>query len=100
PPPHDSTHRPYTTLFRSWTLGTTVDRTTVEDVRDQWQAMARDIVAAISDFHVRGRIVDRSVELLLDKNVYADLMQRETDAQAKADRKSTRLNSSHVSISY
>lgn len=71
-------------IIENWTLGTTVDRTTVEDVRDQWQAMARDIVAAISDFHVRGRIVDRSVELLLDKNVYADLMQRETDAQAKA----------------
>lgn len=70
-------------VIETWSLAITVDRSTVSDAKDQWQAMARDIITAISDFYVRGKIVDRSVELVLDKNLYADLMQREVKAQAK-----------------
>lgn len=70
-------------IIENWTLPTKVNRLTVGDAKDQWQEMARDIIADISDFHVRGKIVDRSAELLLNKNIYSDLMQREVDAQAK-----------------
>ncbi|MFW9095187.1 N-6 DNA methylase [Corynebacterium striatum] len=70
-------------IIKNWSLAVTVDRCTVDDAKAQWQAMARDIIAAISDFYVHGKIVDRSVELVLDTNLYADLIQREVKAQTK-----------------
>ena len=70
-------------IIETWALAMTVDRSTVGDAKEQWQTMAHDIITAISDFYVRGKIVDRSVELLLDKNIYADLIQYEGESQAK-----------------
>src|SRR5688500_19615806 len=77
PPPPRSTLFPYTTLFRSHDRAREADRRDVEaELHDE-----RNDVADVAVTHVEGREPDAA-------------------AEGDEDRKSTRLNSSHLVISY
>src|SRR5690242_21855984 len=75
--PPRSTLFPYTTLFRS----ERVEGGLVEDLRDQPHVLVDQDLAAVAD-RDPGRLLAAVLE------------------RVEADRKSTRLNSSHMSISY
>src|SRR5439155_26069630 len=84
PRPPRSTLFPYTTLFRS-------------DDRPAREEHRRDV-----DVHHLPPLLER--DLLerphLERRVEAGVVDEDVDAAAAGDRKSTRLNSSHVAISY
>src|SRR3712207_7887820 len=80
--PPRSTLFPYTTLFRSL----------VEGVDRQWQSVAQQL-------HATAGIRRRHLLMSLDQ-VDATFVLLERGIGAVADRKSTRLNSSHANISY
>src|SRR5207249_10020090 len=84
-PPPPSTLFPYTTLFRS-------DPGEVLDLNEREQCAAVPLRPVEDAVHLLARVR----HLLLD----ADLVGVEVHQSARKDRKSTRLNSSHVSISY
>src|SRR5439155_9831986 len=92
--PPRSTLFPYTTLFRSVSLGgrrATGDRSREHSPR----APSRRSEEHTSELQSRGHLVCR---LLLEKKKrHAETPDR---ARHRGDRKSTRLNSSHVAISY
>src|SRR5690606_41851536 len=92
-----STRFPYTTLFRSLLLGHLVDqhRHLVAQIAERGQHALRGDVLRGAGQRFGGllnRIEDRS-ELVLER--FAELAENSSQ-----DRKSTRLNSSHVKISY
>src|SRR3712207_7208498 len=72
--PPRSTLFPYTTLFRSWL------------------ALVAGLPALVLGVCVIGSVVQRNVQSMVEA--------RQQAAEAVADRKSTRLNSSHANISY
>src|SRR5258707_9506339 len=81
--PPRSTLFPYTTLFRSWRgpVGT------IHDPKGRWHAQTRKIPAPRRDTadKARSRVPEAPAH---------------DDRRPGADRKSTRLNSSHANISY
>src|SRR5690242_21319225 len=83
--PPRSTLFPYTTLFRSEVLG---------EVRERYQ----DAFALLAVVSAGRRLADTCQPIILDarQHVVRDVL----NAAGDADRKSTRLNSSHMSISY
>src|SRR5690606_41640308 len=95
-PPSNSRRVPYTTLFRSGSSDAEIRR--IVEVRAERQNILRRPDAP----EVRA-VVDESVLLRLRR--HPDLARRQINhlietAEADKDRKSTRLNSSHVKISY
>src|SRR5690606_41606108 len=88
PRPPSSTLFPYTTLFRSRGL-----------VRFLFVLRAQDGFLVIRH---GTRLSDRSLDSFLDRchNVSNGAAVRQRDLELFVDRKSTRLNSSHVKISY
>src|SRR5437868_9648235 len=93
-PPPTSTLFPYTTLFRS--------RLFAQELREQHHRLRLplDVVAVGGGrYHVVVEGAARRHDLL--EQVPGVVAQRDLDrAVGEVDRKSTRLNSSHVSISY
>src|SRR3989442_6490992 len=83
--PPRSTLFPYTTLFRSWLDASGPGGHIVLSTRIR---LARNLQGCV--FGQRARDADRTVVLT----------RVEEDAALQVDRKSTRLNSSHVRISY
>src|SRR3989442_8904478 len=82
--PPRSTLFPYTTLFRS--------------IDDGFQRR-RDTVAHLG--HMLGRNVNHRLAVLVDGPLQSDMVESdEVVSDCRGDRKSTRLNSSHVRISY
>src|SRR5207245_11725775 len=99
PPTPISTLFPYTTLFRSLLSGKTIIVAAARGARSQHQRPVRQLVRARS---VRGEM---AVQQLVDLGEGGQgrllvLAPREAGGHGVADRKSTRLNSSHGSISY
>src|SRR5256885_9863489 len=91
--PPRSTLFPYTTLFRS---GEDAHRRLIGERRGQ-----RGLVVLEAEDRrqlPRGAEVDRFVPLAERRSAFAD--ERDRDAVRSLDRKSTRLNSSHLVISY
>src|SRR5690554_7428023 len=87
PRPPSSTHFPYTTLFRS-SGGSSYRRTD----REPGKVYSIEIPARqITGYYERGGMWGSEDEVLVDEQRFGHL---------KEDRKSTRLNSSHVRISY
>src|SRR5699024_11497740 len=84
PPPPSTTLFPYTTLFRSWIEWNKV----YESNREVIPSVVREIIGS-GDF-IAGLTDEMAISLLADQ----------IGGDESADRKSTRLNSSHVSISY
>src|SRR5204862_8312582 len=99
-PPPRSTLFPYTTLFRSAQFGSGLQR--------RHEAIGRQEREVSDTDHPHPRVaIDRAEGVeLLDiglghmRLVAQDTMRRVVQALVHADRKSTRLNSSHVEISY
>src|SRR5207249_7190192 len=97
-PTHPPTLFPYTTLFRS--APGQIGRDDLEAVADREAAVALGAVADV-DVHPRGRPSRAAREFVqVAARVLHALMDLRDVAGQDADRKSTRLNSSHVSISY
>src|SRR5437773_5668895 len=89
-PPPASTLFPYTTLFRSWF-----------EVADPVADVAADSGAVIRELpHGRQRAVDRIRERRVRVERGQVSVDREHQRRPDEDRKSTRLNSSHITISY
>src|SRR5690242_20911835 len=89
PPPPRSTLFPYTTLFRSRAVRGAVDEPALHAAAGHQQGITlRPVLAAGGLVHLR-----RAAHLTRPDD------QRVVE-QAARDRKSTRLNSSHMSISY
>src|SRR5207249_10089102 len=97
PPPPSPTLFPYTTLFRSFTVG--VLRAMDAPLRDWWQADSLDLMQQVPYAPPNVAGWEGGLSWLNTNTVRArfDLIVR---CQQLKDRKSTRLNSSHVSISY
>src|SRR5690242_20845495 len=83
--PPRSTLFPYTTLFRSYVLK---------------EAPLPDLLRAISTVAEGGTYVDPVLAGALAAPGAADKLPALTQREREVDRKSTRLNSSHMSISY
>src|SRR5690349_23852062 len=93
PPPPRSTLFPYTTLFRS-TLG----QLPQPEARHREQPIAQvDSLRHAPQLPQRGPVTPLFVAVL---DVVVDQRKVVDQLHAHADRKSTRLNSSHVEISY
>src|SRR5207248_11266771 len=94
--PPRSTLFPYTTLFRSLlALGFNVSQV-VHDYGDICQAITelaldQNAPIAIEEFHTLNRCLDTAI---------AEALTEHARLTAQRDRKSTRLNSSHRTISY
>src|SRR5690606_42154565 len=99
PPPH-STPFPYTTLFRSRPKDMNLGGFTplLFAAREGCIECAKHLIAggADPDLHDPHRVPPLSMALL---NLHFDLAAYLIEAGADIDRKSTRLNSSHVKIS-
>src|SRR5699024_12759568 len=96
-PPPKSTLFPYTTLFRSHTG----ENFSLKDVKDAIEVMFSNEAITFDDFQ---RISNEVVtESFFYKPTVQKMMNQNPEmkkAYEQLDRKSTRLNSSHVSISY
>src|SRR5699024_11930596 len=96
PPPPRSPLFPYTTLFRShppeWPESVVVERHVHSPLHAQRGEQAFEVLGRFAVDHERDTRSD--VPLVCDEAV------AESQSLAGEDRKSTRLNSSHVSISY
>src|SRR5690242_20841667 len=91
--PPTSTPFPYTTLFRSGEDdGRAAARAAAQD-RSRRLAMAGDLISR----EALERIIQRAAELQAGEHDIGDGL---TEQELLSDRKSTRLNSSHMSISY
>src|SRR5690606_42114006 len=89
---------PYTTLFRS--LGCYHDEVGPYAIVEDVQYRPRELDELVAEFfHGAPRGVERPLHVRLHADV-CDVTARHGDAQTLRDRKSTRLNSSHVKISY
>src|SRR5699024_12227807 len=91
---------PYTTRFRSLVLRDVVDETHRVDVRAQ--ATGRGDDGDVAAIQLIDHVLDE-LRALVDHVLVHGLVQADGDGLHLADgqdRKSTRLNSSHVSISY
>src|SRR3712207_8479976 len=86
--PPRSTLFPYTTLFRSQ-VAPDGDRVALKLMSERRRELVRSRTQTINRLHA----------LLMDL-IPAEAPKDLTAAKAKADRKSTRLNSSHANISY
>src|SRR3712207_7843068 len=83
--PPRSTLFPYTTLFRSLLQ----------------QRVHADLVGEVGQLgRRRQRVVDQQVRHLEERRLLGELVDRVAAVPQDADRKSTRLNSSHANISY
>src|SRR5690554_7755744 len=80
---------PYTTLFRSLSGGLRLNYNSDYGYHGTWQTVAR---VSWGDFSFRGNVGTGYKS--------PTLKDRHMEYQAPTDRKSTRLNSSHVRISY
>src|SRR5205807_4954611 len=97
PPPRPSLF-PYTTLFRSIDLTSDNRNRTVAEIRNiltKQNANLAEAGAVSWQFHKKGLLVVEQ-----DNADEEKLMTIVLDAGAEEDRKSTRLNSSHLVISY
>src|SRR5205807_10595057 len=97
--PPISTLFPYTTLFRSWFEA----RLNLADVqRHLGNAGAAEFQLATLRKDIAGirNSTDRTKEFALDIKLAESLPQSEMKRRLEIDRKSTRLNSSHLVISY
>src|SRR5437868_13300421 len=92
-PPPRSTLFPYTTLFRSKALELIRDLTLAVDYAHGHGVYHRDIKPA-------NIIIDKNAKPWLMDFGLAKVTVIGDSSYVKGDRKSTRLNSSHVSISY
>src|SRR5207249_7732907 len=90
-PPPPSALFPYTTLFRSPEIGVFIDR-----------ARAADLGVQVIDVANALRLLVEGVDVsnYEEKGEEYEVHVRAEKAERVRDRKSTRLNSSHVSISY
>src|SRR5207249_11302907 len=100
PPAPVATLFPYTTLFRSHAGGGVAQQALLLDAGRLRVPLGHDDapqgVAELS----RHVLPDRIAEEIAEGNPPVAFRLRQEDAPAVVDRKSTRLNSSHVSISY
>src|SRR5690606_40791765 len=84
---------PYTTLFRS------DDRVHHEAAQERAEAL-EVLAMQLRNRRVLARVVVHRVEALARRDPVIDGIEAERDGDDHGDRKSTRLNSSHVKISY
>src|SRR5699024_11758360 len=100
PPPRASASLPYTTLFRSWRSYPGFRPGPVVVCADAGATLRRLADEYVEDV-VRGQIARADVVLVTKAGTTDPTLVEQTRAACAAiDRKSTRLNSSHVSISY
>src|SRR3712207_7432187 len=85
--PPRSTLFPYTTLFRSLSIDAEPGLADSGDLEADLPELMLTVAEA-------GKAADRSVAIFMDELQYL------TEPEFSADRKSTRLNSSHANISY
>src|SRR5207248_9663573 len=95
-PPPKSTSFPYTTLFRS--LKDTVGDGKADIRRKVFTGFRKLNVQAVMNNLIWG--LDKLIESPLDRQQLATIMQGNARRLLPRDRKSTRLNSSHRTISY
>src|SRR5207249_11590469 len=95
PPTPRSTLFPYTTLFRS----DAVERKLAGEILARFERRGLEIRAA-KLLTVDRALAEEHYAEHKEKPFYGELVDFITSAPTLADRKSTRLNSSHVSISY
>src|SRR3712207_9069401 len=96
--PPRSTLFPYTTLFRSWTYGHELGRSSLgETFAGALETLVYD--NCVSDEEVRAA-VDAAVAAGCRMIFTTSLGQMPETRRSAVDRKSTRLNSSHANISY
>src|SRR2546426_12489171 len=96
--PPRSTLFPYTTLFRSHDLARAV-----REQPDFFQAEGREDLradAVVAKAHRRRRIARFGAQAAHQRFIGIRRLHVEHDATTRLDRKSTRLNSSHLVISY
>src|SRR5207253_9113061 len=88
---------PYTTLFRSRVE-------TPKEVWVYWNCKGREDTSQVRDLSMGGLFVETEVARDVDTTIRLDFLVQEGQIRAEAvvrqDRKSTRLNSSHVASSY
>src|SRR5699024_12695485 len=95
PPPHTPTPSPYTPLFRSWTQRLNAPRRLAgEPLTSAAELLAGVALHELAHALIAVATADGPLAGVFGRS-YAEL-----SAQHGEDRKSTRLNSSHVSISY
>src|SRR5690242_20908421 len=94
PPPPSSTLFPYTTLFRSDLLPPSTS------VWNHVEAKAREIFRAYNYHEIRTPILEETQLFARGVGVDTDIVTKEMYTFDDRDRKSTRLNSSNMSISY
>src|SRR5699024_12683169 len=96
-PQTQSTLFPYTTLFRS---ALEKERQTLEKLDatiDEWQTELVTATQKLEQFEGKKQVLNERTKHFAENKEKLTAQQKET---ASRDRKSTRLNSSHVSISY
>src|SRR5690348_17817091 len=94
PLPPRSTLFPYTTLFRSYNVKSYPVQPS-RDVYTQFISGSNDTMLLILDFKTSGLDPKNSIA-----SIRTDVKQANSLSNTDLDRKSTRLNSSHPSISY
>src|SRR5205814_8683178 len=99
PPPPTSTLFPYTTLFRSLGLALGFAYLALRRRRDPLLEDARILEEALA-VPVRSTDLDGDAERTLTELLRTDSPNGSARLLATSDRKSTRLNSSHLGISY
>src|SRR5690348_17880720 len=88
--PPRSTLFPYTTLFRSWTLA-----------REAWgKGYATEAATAAIDWTFANLGWKQIIHCIAPENSASQAVAKRLGSTLQGDRKSTRLNSSHPSISY
>src|SRR2546426_9891723 len=96
--PPRSTLFPYTTLFRS--LLTAIFGEKAKDVKDSSLKVPPGMEGVVIDVKIFSRIEDQVVEKDRGERI-GEVRRLEAEEKARiSDRKSTRLNSSHLVISY
>src|SRR5690606_41396994 len=95
PPPTD-THFPYTTLFRSYSY----NMNRVQKLADNGNPQNRIGGIVVADGTQFGGIAEGERLGGLYGYKVSHILETQAEANAAIDRKSTRLNSSHVKISY
>src|SRR5205085_12332646 len=97
--PHTATLFPYTTLFRS-PLDPKTQQIVEGDVRAQAERVMENLAAVLSAAGASFATVVKATIFLADLNDFAAVNEVYGKRFPSADRKSTRLNSSHSQISY
>src|SRR5207302_11445711 len=88
---------PYTTLFRSWRAHTVDLHDDEAELRERLRVASRRRKRAAADASALWTGVDLIDDRISDRRIE---MRGLEEQSVKIDRKSTRLNSSHVKISY